>query len=339
MKRRLQLYSFIAALLASFLFSLKAHTQSPIGIVDFYGLKNVKETDVRSALGLKEGDTASVTTDSLEHRLKQVPGVYKASVSKVCCVEGRPVLFVGVQEVPVEEYPWKTITGKKLFLPGVLTKKYAAFLKTLKVAVSKGDNGDDLSAGHSLFRNPALKRLQMDFIPLADKYVAPLSKVLQHSSVEAQREAAAAVIAYATDKQKVADRYFDALADPSPAVRNNVFRALTGLGVYATAHPAALRLKIRSDLFVWMLNSPHWSDRNKALFSLTAITEKRDEKLLQQLKAGALPALMEMANWKSKGHAVLAYVLLGRIAGVPEEEIFASWNENRKQTVLKKLND
>lgn len=313
-----------------------AGAQPVVGIIDFYGLKTTQEAGVRKALRITEGDTLRVTTDSLQKRLTQRQGVYGANVSSVCCVEGRSVLFVGVQEGPGRDYPWKKIEGKKIKLPSLLTAKYAGYLTALKTAVSKGDNGDDFSAGHSLFRNPALKKVQTDFIPLANKYFAQLSNVLQHSAFEEQREAAATIIAYAGDKQKVAGQYYEAVTDPSPNVRNNVFRAVTGLGVYAASHKG-FRLRLRSDLFVWMLNSSYWSDRDKALFSLMAITENRDTALLQEIKAGALPSLIEMANWKSTGHAVLAYVLLGRIAGMPEEEIFTAWNGNRKEAVFKRF--
>ena len=39
------------------------------------------------------------------------------------------------------------------------------------------------------------------------------------------------------------------------------------------------------------------------------------------MKEVSLPALKEMAVWKSETHALPAYVILARIAGIPEEKI------------------
>lgn len=325
-----------SCILLTFAMASACRAQKPIGIIDFYGLDKVSKEAALNVLGVKEGDTLRLSTDSLERRLMQLNGVVEAAVTRICCVEGKPVLFVGIQEKGLENYPLKKIEGKPLRLPAVITKRHDAFLAALKVAVSKGDNGDDFSLGHSLNRNPAVKRVQQGFVPLADKYFTQLANVLQHAASESQREVAADVIAYAIDKQNVADQYYEALTDPSPKVRNNVFRALAGLGIYATSHPH-LRLKYKADVFVWLLNSPVWSDRNKAMFSLVSLTEKRDSSLLQSLQQGATASLIEMAKWKSKGHAVLAYILLGRIAGLTEDEIFSTWNKNRLEAVFSRL--
>ena len=74
-----------------------------------------------------------------------------------------------------------------------------------------------------------------------------------------------------------------------------------------------------------MLNSIAWTDRNKALFVLSTLTENHDGAVLLKLRRRALPSLIEMARWQSAGHALPAYILLGRITGWTEDEIRNRW--------------
>ena len=61
----------------------------------------------------------------------------------------------------------------------------------------------------------------------------------------------------------------------------------------------------------------------------------RDPQLLQRLRAQALPALVEMARWKSDGHAGAAFFLLGRIGGLSEDEIRAAWERRDREAVIR----
>jgi hypothetical protein len=47
--------------------------------------------------------------------------------------------------------------------------------------------------------------------------------------------------------------------------------------------------------------------------ALEQLSEKRDPRLLAQLRRQALAPLMEMARWKSAGHAEPARKILGRL--------------------------
>ena len=55
-----------------------------------------------------------------------------------------------------------------------------------------------------------------------------------------------------------------------------------------------------------MLNSLSWSDRERALTALEILTDTRDAQMLSQLRQRALPALAEMARWKTLEHALPA---------------------------------
>jgi hypothetical protein len=68
-----------------------------------------------------------------------------------------------------------------------------------------------------------------------------------------------------------------------------------------------------------MINSGTWSDRNKSSMLFLALTRDRDPGLLTALRTGALDALIEMSKWRS--HELPARIVLGRIAGIPEERL------------------
>ena len=84
---------------------------------------------------------------------------------------------------------------------------------------------------------------------------------------------------------------------------------------------ARLARQIPSDVFVQMLSSGIWTDRNKSAMVLQALTAKRTAAVLAKLKVDALDSLIEMALWHEASHAYFARMVLGRVAGVPEERL------------------
>src|SRR5262249_8503463 len=86
--------------------------------------------------------------------------------------------------------------------------------------------------------------------------------------------------------------------------------------------------------FIEMLNSLDWNDRNKGVFVLTSLTTDRPSAILEQLRQYSLPALVEMARWKS--HGLGAFMLLGRIAGLDDKEIQATWARGDQEGVIER---
>jgi hypothetical protein len=82
------------------------------------------------------------------------------------------------------------------------------------------------------------------------------------------------------------------------------------------------------------LNSIEWTDRNKSSFAVAMLTENRDPALLTDLRARALPSLIEMARWKSDGHAEPAFLVLGRLAGLPDDAITAAFERGDRGSVI-----
>jgi hypothetical protein len=211
---------------------------------------------------------------------------------------------------------------------------YQQFLTALETAARKGDSADDITQGHSLMANPEVRAIQEQFIPLAKDHLQELRDVLRASSDEEHRAAAAYVIGYAPKKSEVANDLQYALRDPSSSVRNNAARTLAAFAVLNRLDPQS-GVKVSPTWFIEMLNSVDWTDRNKAVMALQVLTDSRDASVLEQLRERALPALVEMARWKALSHALPAYMLVGRIAGIPDEKLGERWANGDREGVIK----
>lgn len=304
-----------------------------IGIIDFYGLHTISESDVRAVLVIKEGDTLPHSTSDIVKRVQGMPNVARAHVEVVCCDAGKLIVYVGIEEKDMSHFEYQITPLSDIVLPEEITKTYQSFLIALKDAVRKGDTKDDVSQGHSFMANPFARSLQERFVAYAHQHLQILRDVLRNSANVEQREIAAYVIAYASNKRLVIDDLLYATHDADNAVRNNATRALGAIAQLAEQKPE-LGIKIPAAPFINMLNSLVWTDRNKAVMVLTALTKRRDAPVLQQLREQALPSLAEMARWKSAGHALGAYIILGRVAGLSENQIGATWTTNMKDSVI-----
>jgi len=325
--------STLALIVVALSLTLSAQTPPRIGIIDFYGLNKVQESRLRQALGVREGDPLPASKGGTEERLDEIAGVVESHLEAVCCEAGNAILYVGIEERGATHLDLREPPESDLSLPADILDTYRRFGAALEAAVRRGVTGDDLTQGHSLMADPSTRALQEQFPELARQYLGELRSVLRESNDDEQRAAAAYVIGYAPKKSDVVNDLQFALRDADPGVRNNASRALVAMAVLARLHPA-LEIKVSPTWFIEMLNSLSWTDRNKAVMALQILTDSRDANILAQLRERALPALIEMARWKSLGHALPAYVLVGRVAGLAEEQIQEAWSRGDRDFVI-----
>jgi HEAT repeats len=309
-----------------------------IGIIDFYGLKNASASPLREALTFKEGapwsmegEPPSFVAES-EARLSQVSGVQRARIQPVCCDQGRAIIFVGIEEGGTASLRFHDPPTGSVRLPREIMEAEEAYQTALFAAVRRGDAAEDDSKGHALSHDPATRTVQERFVSYADRHLPLLRRVLRESSDGDQRALAAQVLGYVTRKQAVVDELVRAMSDPSDLVRNNAMRALM---VFAEATALRPAVHVPFAPFVPLLRSLAWSDRNKASGALFALSRNRDPRLLAALRSEAVEPLVEMARWRSEGHATAAFYLLGRTAGYSEEAIQAAWSAGDRETVIK----
>jgi hypothetical protein len=323
-------------LLPALLWTLSAAPDT-ISVVDVYGVRTVPEAAVRAAAGVRPGDPVPRSAEPIRARVLAVRGVAEVDVSPVCCAEdGGTMLYVGIREdAAVPMVPHRPAPTGAARLPAGILAARAAYDSALMSAARRGAAEEDDSLGYALARDPALRAVQERFIAFAAGRHALLDDVLHTSANARHRALAAQVIAYGADRKAIAAALLHAADDPDDGVRNNAVRALALLARWAMRHPEA-GVVIPSDAFVRLLDSVRWTDRNKGVLALMALTESRDPALLAELRARSLPSLVEMARWKNPGHALPPFMILARIAGMNDGEAFSAWQAGERERVIER---
>jgi hypothetical protein len=283
-----------------------------IWIIDFYGLNRLSTDRLRGALTFKEGDTIAVGQRppflaESETRLAAIPGVAHARTSVVCCDNGHLIVYVGIEEegAPVQHFR-------------------AAPQGAVRLAADVVQAGDE----------PPLA-IQNRLTGYAKRDLPNLRAVLRDSADAKHRALAAQVLGYVDDKQAVVDDLAYALGDPDDGVRNDAMRTLL---VFAEAAPTNSRPTPRVPYapLIALLDSPAWTDRNKSSAALAALSKDHDPDLLAALRARALTPLVEIARWKSAGHAWAGFILLGRSAGFSEKDLSDNWARDEREKIIRK---
>lgn len=312
--------------------------QAPrIAVLDFYGLHKTSEAAVRQALGAKETDPLPPSKGDAEERIDGISGVVESHLEAVWDA-GKTILYVGLEERGAPHFELREAPEGDMKLPEIMTTEYRHFIESSAAAsraniTAAKSIGEDLTQGHARSADPATRAIQDRFPLFATDHLAELRDVLRNSSDEEQRATAAYIIGYGPNKLDVVNDLQYALRDADAGVRANATRSLIAIEVLSKLDPK-LGIKISPTWFIAMLNSLSWSDRNRAVAALQVLTEKADQGVLDQIREGALQSLVEMARWKTLAHALPPYLLLGRIAGLPEEEVKAAWIRGDRESVI-----
>lgn len=310
-----------------------APTPPTIGVIDYYGLNKVTRDRIQKTLGFKEGDPFPASKANIEERLDEIPGVVESHLEAVCCDQGKIVLYVGIEERGAPHFDLREAPEGEVVLAPEVTALYRRYFDAFEEALRRGSTAEDLTHGHSLMADPLVREIQLQFPGVAETHLGALRNVLRNSADDEQRAIATFLIGYAPKKDQVAEDLQFALRDADPGVRANAARAIVALAVYARLH-ADSGIKLEPTWFIEMLNSLSWSDRERALKALQILTDGRDATMLAQLRNRALPALAEMSRWKTLEHALPAFILTGRLAGLTEQQIQDAWSTGDRESVI-----
>lgn len=299
-----------------------------IGIVDFYGLGTITEEEVRTVLPFSEGDSIAIedlsfdkpSQQAMESAMADALGVERMELTGVCCsAPNVGILFVGIEQKAGAGPRYRRNPTGHLSLPSEILETDRELEAAIRAVVQAGgDSGFSWSEGYALANDPKIRALQTRYVDYAERYQDALIEVLDGSDSSDQRAIAATVLEYASDKKTVIPHLLDAALDPDEDVRNNATATLMVIALYSNDRPE-LKIKIRPDVFIDMLNSVVWTDRNKASAVLWPLTQSRDEALMQRIRDKALPALIDMCRWKSDGHAFMPCIILERVVGLPDQ--------------------
>jgi hypothetical protein len=317
--------------------------------IETYGLHRVAQKSILDAAGLQVGGSAPTSRQqqqAIVQRIERVPGVRRAALVVVTVpypagaaaagtggTAPRPIVYIGVQESGRPDVAFRAAPTGNVVLPKSIIDTYADFDRAFLKSVGHGDFSEDDSNGYALLGDEAARTVQRKFVGLANQHYDLLIEVLRKAKDANQRAMAAWIVAYANDKRRVAADLIIGTRDPNDEVRNNAIRGLSVLIGYARKH-RDLAIDVPTDWCFDLLESLQWTDRNKVMAVLDEITADRHAAIYPKLRQRSLPTLIEMARWKFAGHAVMAFELVGRIAGLSDPEIFKAWDGGQREQVI-----
>jgi hypothetical protein len=299
-----------------------------VGDIEFYGLRTLTADKILSAVRLKPGSPIPPSKGDLQDKIAEVPGVVLARVEAVCCQGNDVTLFIGIEERGAAHPAFRSAPSGEATLPEELVNAYQLFLAAVQKAATRGAGAEDLTAGHSLMDDPQARAYQERFVQFATTNLEALRAVLQNGPDPDQRAIAAAVIGYTPKKQDVVNDLQAAVQDPDDSVRVNAIRSLNAFAVSG--------IKVAPTWFVELLNSVVLSDRVESVRALLTLTDRPAPTVIDLLRARSLPSLVEMARWKNPRYALPPFLLLARVAGVPDRDAQQQWQKGDRESVIEK---
>ena len=312
-----------------------------VGSIEIYGARKVSIQKIKIALGARPGDLLPAREDA-EDRIDQLSGVLAARVEAACCeAHGSTTLYVGVQERGSPHVEYHASPTGEVTLPAALADKYRALLNTVSDSIRGRNNDEDLTNGYSLMADADCREIQQSLIPLVEQNLNLIDRVVRESADPDQRAAAAYLLQYAPRSPRTSKTMVNALQwalrDQDDNVRDSAMRALKAVSIGAKLHPDQ-QIRIEPTWYVELLNSVVWSDRRNAARELVELTQDHNPDTLALIRERALPSVLEMARWHDLNHALPAFILAGRVAGLDEKQIQDAWLSENRENVLKALN-
>ena len=117
-----------------------------IGVIDFFGLRQVTQPAARAALALEEGDTIPLdgedrppAIEESERALAKVPGIERARLTVVCCEAGDGIIYVSIEETGSPTFHFRSAPQGSTRLPDGIVQAGVEFTASLVDAVRRGD--------------------------------------------------------------------------------------------------------------------------------------------------------------------------------------------------------
>lgn len=330
-------------ILVFYALAIRSYTQDKISISIPEVFGNGKKWMLNNACfqAYKDRNTVTIERDSLAFFKQRITQcilddtlIKHVDISFVCCEEGTGnwTMYAGIDTTLPKKRNIQHISNKKL--PVLYHQLYDSLLRQIQYAVETGNTQEDLSQGHSLMNYEPAKKIQLRCIDLAKRNMSLLKSVLLHSIHNKERVIAAYMIAYYPRKDHIIPILIQSCNDPNENVRNNAIRSLSSIANSNQLNIDFSKYDLKN--IVKLLNSNKWTDKNKSSLFLSAAFNNHNRVLSAQLRRESLSSLKEMALWRNNGHAFPAYLILGKLAGWNDEQIFNALSENRK-TVIEKM--
>jgi hypothetical protein len=303
--------------------SYLAAEQAPhVRHVNFYGLHRITADRVLREIQLHPGDPLPGSRGELEDRIAKIPGVFAARVEGVCCEGAEADLFIGIEERGGPHVALRSAPVGEAALPEELAEAYDGFVTAVKRA-------------GSIRSSPETRAAEQQFTEFAGAHAGELQEVVRNAADVEQRAIAAGILRFAPRKQSAVDDLQYALQDPDETVRENALGSLRVFALLSVKQPR-LNLRVEPTWLVELLNSVVLGDRMQAVDLLITLTDGGDRAVLDQIRSRGLLALVEMARWENLRYALPAFVLVGRLAGLADEETQSEWKRGAREPVIEK---
>ena len=315
--------TLVSRLVASILSVAACAAQPTIRAIDFFANADLDIDGLRDNLSVRPGDPwTSEANQVLRSELEELLGRSPSDVTAVCCDEGGNwIVYIGLADRSGSRVRLNPQPTESLELDADLVILYDRYEEAVRQAVSHGDGlvSEDRSLGYALSHDKDVRGLQQRIREYALSNSSRLFAVSRESSNALHRGIAIDAIGYGLHSADQIGALTHSALDPDLTVRNNAIRALSALA----SSQVELQAPIPYAMFVDLLASGVWSDRNKSVALLSELTEGRDPDLLEAILQRALAPLVECARWSWSGHAYHARVILGRIGGLDEAIVLA----------------
>lgn len=308
-----------------------------VGTIEVYGARKVSVAKIEKALGVKTGDILP-SREQAEDRINKVGNILASRVEAACCSGGHQViLYVGVEERDAPRMEFHPEPGGNLFLANSVIENYRRLLDEVEGSIRGGNADEDLTNGYSLMADPECRSLQKGFLDAVALDFPNISEVVRQSSDPEQRAAAAYLMQYAPRSPRNTPAMVNsiqwALQDDDDNVRESAMTSLRAVLVGAKLHPEQ-DIHFEATWLVELMNSVVWSDRFHASQALATLTEDKNQAALDLLRTRALPSVIEMARWHDMKHALPAFMLAGRLAGMDDAQVKQAWVNEDRESVL-----
>jgi hypothetical protein len=296
--------------------------------VDVFGVRTVPREDVIEVIGLALGEPADMGSTTFRDelaaartRLEDRFGFAFVKLSPIAYFAGPDAgkIYITVDVVErgdEERRRFSPEPAGRVADPDGLIAAWTAYEERAWQLMRSGEL--DLSEGavcrggfHCAlgFGHPDLEPYEERFIAKVPKRLDELRSVVRRDGNPAKRAAAAFLLAYGNDREKVIDALVPSIDDPSMLVRNNVLRVLAMAQKDAGAALLPLAPLLRA------LEFPEASDRNKAGHALAYLVGKAPGRFRSDILHEAGDVLLKMAAMSQPNNREPALQILRALSG------------------------
>ena len=210
-------------------------------------------------------------------------------------------------------------------VPAVFHELYDRYGDAFSEAISdaSGNVGEEYVQGRILNKHPALRAVEMKYLPIVGQHVEVLLRAAREDRDPRHRSDALLALAYTDTPERVVATMIEALDDPSVGVRNEAARELTPVVRILRCRQPGFSIPV--DPVLRMFSRANVLDRQKAASLLEVLAD--DPAIAKRIRDEAGPRLRAVGNTKLYMHRRMIYPLIRYVLRDPPlgRDELAAW--------------